>query len=335
MLPIRSRNMKEALYYDRISESDIQCSLCPHLCSIGPSLHGQCGVRVNRNGRLVTMTYGHVSASEMIPIEKVPLYHYRPGAKVLLLGTLGCNMRCPFCCSWRISQAGTRTVFVSPEDLLRLAREKNASGVAFGMNEPVLNIEYIMDAAPLLHKAGLFIVLGTNGFVQSEPLFQLLSHVDALVVDVKACNDVFYEKACGGFRQEILNNIVSINVKIHLEISCLVIGGRNDDESELEKFFLWTSGLKPAAPPLHLLQYTPDFQSKDPATDPMRMYYLQEKARRILPFVYLSNMNEREANISYCPSCKTPLIIREAPGISLKNLDGKRCTRCGWEIPLH
>jgi len=327
--------MKEALFFDRISELDIQCSLCPHLCSIGPSMHGQCGVRVNRNGRLISMTYARMSVSELIPIERLPLYHYRPGTKVLLIGTLGCNMRCPFCNTWRISQAGTRTVFLSPTDLLRLALEKNASGVAFGMNEPVLDIEYIRDAAPLLHKAGLFVVLGTNGLIQSEPLFELLSHVEALVVDMKACNDAFYEKVCGGFRQEILNNIVSINVKLHLEISCLIIGGKNDDESELEKFFLWIAGLKPSPPPLHLLQYTPAFQYKDPVTDPMRMFYLQEKARRILPFVYLSNMMEREANITYCPSCKIPLIIREGKNISLTNLDGKRCKRCGREIPLH
>jgi len=326
--------MKEALFYDRIGESDIQCGLCPHMCSIAPSMHGQCGVRVNRNGRLVSMTYAHVSASEMIPIEKLPLYHYMPGSKVLLIGTLGCNMRCPFCNTWRISQTGTRTVFLSPTDMVRLAQEKNASGVAFGVNEPVLDIEYIMDAAPLLHKAGLFIVLGTNGFIQTEPLFEILSHVDALVVDVKATNDAFYNKVCGGDRQGVLMNIVSINVKTHLEVSLIIIEGKNNEEEELEKFFHWIARIQPYPPPLHLVQYLPDFQFKDPATEPIRMYYLQEKARRILPFVYLSNMRVREANITYCPSCKSEIVIREGKRPVIKNLLGSLCKKCGRDIPL-
>ena len=326
--------MKQASYWDKISESDIQCGLCPYQCSIGPSSHGQCGVRVNRNGSLFSMTWGHVSATEMIPIEKLPLYHYHPGSNVLLIGTIGCTMRCPFCSSWRVSQAGTRTVFISPEDLVRLALEQNAAGVAFGVNEPALNIEYITDAAPLLHKAGLFVVMGTNGFIQSAPLFELLSHIDALVVDVKGTNDAFYNKVCGGDRQEVLRNIVSINVKTHLEISLFIIGEKNNEEEELEKFFHFIARIQPYPPPLHLVQYIPDFQFKDSATEPLRMYYLQEKARRILPFVYLSNMAEREANITFCPSCKSELIIREGKRLILKNLSGSLCKKCGREIPL-
>jgi len=324
--------MKKALYFEKMIEGDIQCTLCPYLCPIGPSKHGPCGVRTNRRGALYTLTYGRFSSSEMIPIERLPLYHFHPGTKFLLVGTQGCNMRCPFCKSWRVSQAGTRTYFIPPEQLVDLCLEQKASGVAFGINEPILNIEYILDVSPLLHNAGLSVVMGTNGFIQSAPLFDLLSRVDALVVDIKGLSDHFYESVCGGFRKEVLNNIVTMNIKTHLEISLIIIEGKNDKEQELEEFFHWVAEIQPHPPPLHLIQYKPAFQYKEPPTNPMRMFYIQEKARRILPYVYLSNMEEREANISYCPSCKTPLIVRTKEETIMENLENGQCKGCGEEI---
>ncbi|MBN1902394.1 radical SAM protein [Candidatus Sumerlaeota bacterium] len=326
--------MKKALYFEDISDGDIQCNLCPYQCAISPSKQGQCGVRINKNGELYTRTYGRISAMEMVPIETLPLYHFHPGEKTLLIGTQGCTMRCPFCNAWRYSQAGTRTFNLSPEEIVDAARKKGAGGVAFGVNEAALDLEYIIDSAPLIHEAGMYVIMATNGFMQTAPLFEVLKYTDAVIVGIKGLNDKFHAKVCGGFRSEILNNVISMNIKTYLELSLIIIQGQNDDEKEFEDFLQWMSRLHPKPPPLHLLQYQPAFQYKYPATDPMIMFYLQEKARRILPHVYLSNMTEREANATYCPSCKVPLILREQGSVVMENLNGSTCKKCGNKIPL-
>jgi len=328
--------MKEARFYDKLSEGGVQCLLCPYQCPISPSRHGKCGVRLNRNGKLYNKTYGRLSMEKAAPVETIPLYHFHPGSTVLLVGGIGCTMHCPFCNTWRISQAGgARTRLVPPEDLAALAEEKGASGVVFGVNEPVVCLEYILDAAPLIREAGRFIAVATNGLISQKPLFELLPLVDAFLVDLKGFDDRFYQNVCGGIREEILRNIVTINIRSHLEISGIIIGGTNDGEPELDRFFQWVANLQPCPPPLHLIRYFPDFQYREPpATDPMRMYYLQEMARRILPFVYLSNMEEREANVTYCPSCKAPCIIRETDRVEIRTGKDNSCPECGEKIPI-
>ena len=64
------------------------------------------------------------------------------------------------------------------------------------------------------------------------------------------------------------------------------------------------------------------------------MYYFQELARRILPFVYLSNMDEREGKITYCPQCKASLIVREKDGVKMDKLTNNQCVHCHTAIPL-
>ena len=326
--------MKEALYSEPGAEGSVSCSLCPLGCSISPSRHGQCGVRVNRNTRLVSMTWGRVSTEEVIPVEAVPLYHFHPGSRVLLVGSMGCTMRCPFCSTWRVSLMGTRTRFLAPEDLVLLAREKEVQGVVFGVNEPLLFFEFIMDAAPLLREAGFFVAINTNGFMNTAPLFDLLSVSDAFLVDFKGFTEEFYQSVTGGYLREIQRAVFSMNVKTHLELSALVIGDVNDKDESIDEFLRWVAHLQPAPPPLHLLQYRPSYQYTKPPTDTMRMYYLHEKARRMLPYVYLSNMEGREANTTYCPSCKKPLIIRTVGDRRSFNLDGDQCVKCGTKISL-
>ena len=326
--------MKEALYFESLSEGSVQCSLCPCLCPISPSRHGQCGVRLNRNGKLYSMTYGRVSVEEIIPIESLPLYHFYPGSKFLLIGSMGCNIHCPFCNTWRVSQSGARARLVPPKELVNLAQAQGVAGVAFGVNEPTVYIEYILDAARHLRRAGLPAVIATNGFISEAALFDLIKAADAFIVDVKGFNDSFYQHVTGGYKDEIFRNIVSLNIKSQLEVSALIIEGHNDNEAEFEQFCRWLGQMQPAPPPLHLIRYEPAFQYKNPATEPLRMYYFQELARRILPFVYLSNMDEREGKITYCPQCKAPLIVRKKDGVKMDKLIDNQCAHCYTAIPL-
>ena len=84
--------MREAILWDREGDR-IRCHVCPNACLIADGGRGVCGVRENHGGVLQALTYGLVSSVAVDPIEKKPVFHYRPGTRVLSLGSVGCSMR--------------------------------------------------------------------------------------------------------------------------------------------------------------------------------------------------------------------------------------------------
>ena len=44
----------------------------------------------------MVINYGEVTSAAVDPIEKKPLYHFKPGKNILSLGSFGCNMTCSF-----------------------------------------------------------------------------------------------------------------------------------------------------------------------------------------------------------------------------------------------
>ena len=92
------------------------CELCPHNCRIPEGKCGFCGVRTCRNGRIVSTAYGKISSMALDPIEKKPLRRFHPGSLIMSIGSMGCNMRCPFCQNYEISmQEDAVFVFTQPQ----------------------------------------------------------------------------------------------------------------------------------------------------------------------------------------------------------------------------
>ena len=83
--------MQEALYYNRLGDDRVKCRLCPHECVIKHGARGNCLVRKNENSSLFAENYGKVSSIRFDPIEKKPLYHFKPGSLILSVGSIGCN----------------------------------------------------------------------------------------------------------------------------------------------------------------------------------------------------------------------------------------------------
>src|SRR6056297_3695458 len=119
--------MKEAMFWEAKEEGKVRCTLCHQLCLIKPDKRGICGVRENRDGRLVTLVYGRPVAKAVDPIEKKPLYHFLPGSKAFSIGTIGCNFRCLHCQNCTISQVSADIDYalpamVQPEQIVDMAR---------------------------------------------------------------------------------------------------------------------------------------------------------------------------------------------------------------------
>src|SRR5450759_3333211 len=159
-----------------------ECLLCPHFCNLAEGKTGICGVRKNTNGEIELMTYGVISGFAIDPIEKKPLYHFFPGQNILSIGSYGCHMRCDFCQNYNISQhmPENHVMNTKPENSTRDALQlENNIGVACTENEPVIWFEFMRDTGVLAKDSGLFTVMVSNGYVNSEPLSCLLYTSDA------------------------------------------------------------------------------------------------------------------------------------------------------------
>ena len=128
-------------------------------------------------------------------IEEKPVRHYRPGTKVLSVGSYGCSFRCGGChnldISWgtdaldSLARGESRAAFVPPETLVQAAVNSGADGIAFTYSEPAVWLEYVLDAAAIAHEYGLYTVYVSNSFVTDEALALLPGKIDVLCSDIK------------------------------------------------------------------------------------------------------------------------------------------------------
>jgi pyruvate formate lyase activating enzyme len=292
--------MTEALFYDRLGGGVAGCRLCHHRCQIPEGAAGLCRVRENIGGTLYAAGYGKLSALNLDPVEKKPLYRFHPGKMILSVGGFGCNLRCPFCQnheiaavdsqgesgSWRDADA------VPPETLARLAQIKTAEGnigLAYTYNEPSIGIEYVLDCARLIHEAGLFNVLVTNGSFSSEALAALLPHIDAMNIDVKGFTDNFYRKLSGNLHK-VKETVEQAAGSCHVEVTTLIIPGENDTDEEIDTLACWLAGISNEIP-LHLTRFFPRHRYADRQATPREtVLRLKGIAERHCKFVYAGNM---------------------------------------------
>ncbi len=324
-----------------ITENDpgnnkIECLLCPHLCILLPGKMGICGVRKNTGGKIELLTYGVISGIALDPVEKKPLYHFYPGTRILSIGSWGCNMRCDFCQNYHISQSepDADTDRVPPAEIVDKALSiGNNIGIAFTYNEPVIWYEYVKDVSEAAKKKGLCTAIVTNGFVEEKPLDEYLTFTDAFNVDLKAFNEDFYRKITGASLDPVKSTLRKISRSgRHLEITTLVIPGRNDLASEMEEEAKWIAGELGNDVPLHLSRYFPMFRRNDPATTNDKLLELYEIARDHLDFVYLGNTASETGGDTLCPECGSLVTKREGYNIRHISLQDGRCAVCGKVI---
>jgi pyruvate formate lyase activating enzyme len=318
----------------KIDNDKLQCLLCPHYCKIAKGKTGICGVRKNTGEKIELTTYGVISGYSIDPVEKKPLYHFFPGQNILSVGSYGCNMRCDFCQNFNISQVIPESLIrdSTPEKIVKsaLATERNI-GIAFTYNEPVISFEFMRDTATLAKKEGLFTVMVSNGYVNSEPLDEIIQFIDAFNIDLKAFNNNFYRRLAGADIKPVKNCLKQISKSgKHLEITTLIIPGQNDDISEMEQQSEWIAGELGKSVPLHLSRYFPMYRRDDPATSQQTLDHLFETASRHLDHVYLGNSITEQGQNTFCPKCENNVTIRSGYNIRLVNLNNEGgCTRCG------
>jgi pyruvate formate lyase activating enzyme len=283
--------MKEALYYQK-EDNKVRCLLCPNDCLIADGKKGRCGVRVNKEGKLYSEIYNRVTSVALDPIEKKPLYHYHSGEYILSLGTKGCNFACPWCQNWAISQdSSTPTEEITADDVVRKAKELHSFGIAYTYNEPFIWFEFVLECCKIAKDNRLENVFVTNGYVNKEPLNEILPYTDAMNVDVKSIDEEFYRKYCLGKLAPVLENIKTAKKKkVHIEITNLVIPTLNDSKENFEKLADWVADNAGMDTPLHFSRYFPCYKFSLPPTPISTLKLAKEIADKKLKYVYLGNI---------------------------------------------
>jgi pyruvate formate lyase activating enzyme len=270
----------EGRFY-RSEGQDAICGLCPRRCRIAPGKRGACLARINRDGKLYSAVYGAPIAIQIDPIEKKPFANFLPGSKTFSIGTYGCNLFCKNCQNDHLSRGipeENPAQFVAPEKVVAAALHHRCSSVAFTYNEPSIWAEYAIDIARLAHDAGLKTVLVSNGFITQEAAAELYPLIDAANIDLKSMDPAFYQENCGGDPADVLAAIRQYHATGgHLELTTLVIPGKNDSDNEIEQIFDFAESLNDPGLILHFSRFFPCHQLRElPATPPETLYHIRE-----------------------------------------------------------
>ena len=339
--PDEGENMKEAMFYDVLSAGTVACRLCRHGCRIKEGRRGACRVRENRGGRLFTLVHSRVVAANIDPIEKKPLFHFHPGSLSLSLATVGCNLHCLHCQNADISQMpfdqGKITGRdLSPEKAVSMALEGNCRSLSYTYTEPTVYFEYAYDTAREAARSGLKNVFVTNGYIEAGPLEAIHPWLDGANVDLKSFRDSFYRRVCRARLAPVLDTLKRMrSLGIWLEVTTLLIPGRNDEEQELRDIARFLHGLGEEVP-WHISAYHPTYRMTDRPRTPvktLRRAWEIGKEEGLL-FVYTGNVPGDEGENTYCPGCGALVIRRWGFQVLSMDLEKGRCTRCNRELPI-
>ena len=326
--------MREALFFEELGDGKVRCKLCPHHCVLKPGEVGICKVRKNVHGVLYSLNYGMISSASMDPIEKKPLFHFHPGEEIFSVGSWGCNMHCPYCQNWEISQQKPHLRTFSSTQLVSIANGNGSFGVAYTYSEPVVWFEYILDCARNALKEGLANVIVTNGFIEEQPFKLMTQYFSAMNIDLKSFNPDYYRKVLGGERDIVMKNIeTAYEAGVHVEVTNLVVPGDNDDPKEMKELASWLGSVDRSIP-LHLSRYYPNYKYDKPPTSLEKMEEFYQIAKEYLDYVYVGNVPGMHED-TVCPKCGQTVIKRNGYNVEIVGLDEDgKCTNCGHKIAI-
>ncbi len=346
----------------------VQCRLCPYECFLPEGARGRCKVRVNYGGRIKTLVYGQPAAVNLDPIEKKPVYHMYPGSLIYSIAAPGCNLSCKACQNWEISQiypeqargsvsipsaleilpgpggkpyARLRAARVSelpPADVVKYALATRSRAVAYTYSEPVIFYEYMYDTAALARSKGLKNVMVSSGYINKEPLDELLPLMDVVKIDLKGFNEKFYRDYTGARLEPVKRTLLELKKKGMLfEVVNLVVPGLNDSPKDIAELSSWVKDNLGADTPLFFSRFTPNYLLSELPPTPVETLTLAraEAVRKGLKYVYVGNVPGHEGENTYCPKCGRVLIRRYGYAVLEDRLtpSGGRCPWDGTKVP--
>ncbi|HOP46570.1 MAG TPA: AmmeMemoRadiSam system radical SAM enzyme [Desulfobacteraceae bacterium] len=329
----------EGFLYEKLKNDRVICGICPNRCILSPGDRSVCRSKVNIGGKLYSLTYGNPCAVNVDPIEKKPLFHFKPRSRAFSIATTGCNFRCLNCQNWEISQVRPEDVRYSklfPEEAIEAAKNAKADSIAYTYSEPITFFEYMIDTARLARKNGINNLLISNGYINRKPFLELCKVLDGANVNLKSFSDDIYRKLNGGRLKPVLETFRTMHEKgIHFEITNLVVPGYVDDQEMVKSMCGWILENLGPDHPLHFLRFFPRYKlNRLPPTPVSTLTRFRELAiSEGIRYVYVGNVPDHEGNNTYCHNCHKMLVERKGYFIPVYNLVGNRCKFCNTVIP--
>jgi len=277
--------IRDAMFWEQATDAETQCELCPHLCLIGSNRAGLCGVRLNRNGKMILTAYGLVSRMETVEGRALPQFGAGPDTQWLSVGGIGCSMKCPFCNTWQVSQVAARTKQATPESLVQEAKDRGVYGLAFTYSEPLVCIEFLLDTFALAKKTGLHTLIVTNGMIRQNALRELTPLLDSAIVSMKGVDQERVMNEYGGWTEDIWACAEVLRLDgVNVEIAYLVVPGHSDQPAEfrafVERLIKWDVSVR-----LHLVPCVPAYPWKVDALPMTRLHAMalsrRDKLKRV------------------------------------------------------
>jgi pyruvate formate lyase activating enzyme len=330
---------REASWYKKLDGNKVECQLCPQGCKVADMERGTCGVRENRGGTYYTLVHSLACSLHADPIEKKPFFHVLPGELALSFATAGCNVECKFCQNWEISQFRPEQVqsyWLPPESLVEMAKRSGSKLTAATYSEPVVFWEYVRDVATAAKAAGMRPTIVSNGFIQEQPLREVLPLLDAVKVDLKAFTEDFYQEQVRGKLEPVLKTLEIIRgAGVWLEIVVLLVPTLNDSEDEVRRLSAWVKEHLGPEVPLHFTRFHPTYRLTNLPPTPVETLERAWRAATAegLRFVYLGNVPGHAAESTHCPGCGEVVIRRMGFRILDNLLKDGHCPKCQRAIP--
>ena len=329
---------KEAYLYEKLEDHKVRCLLCPHKCVIQNDSVGICKVRKNIEGTLYAQTYQKAAHMAVEKIEAEGVFHYEPGADILSLGTIGCNLNCSYCQNWSLSQAE----YVAPnliskctsEKIIERALENNIRIISWTYNEPAVWFEFVIDTARMAKKHGIVSLFKSAYFLSDEAIKMIIDVADVFAISLKAMTNNYYKSHTGGWIEPVLNCVKRIYQSGKpFEIENLIVTGLTDNDDEYLKLIDYVKNQLDVNVPLHFSSFHPDY--KYTHVEEAKLSDLS-RARELaidsgIKHVYVGNVFQNDGLHTYCSKCGTKLIERY--GLSSNVLDtlgvNGKCNVCG------
>lgn len=329
-----------ALLWERKPDGAVGCDLCAHRCRIRPGLRGICGVRENRDGTLASLVTDRIVSAGVDPIEKKPLFHFLPATLAYSIATAGCNFHCLFCQNWEIAQwprehggplPGTR---IAPGEVVEAARRARCASIAYTYTEPTIFFELALGTSRLAVEAGLRNVFVTNGYMTPEALALAAPVLHGANVDLKSFSDRYYRKVCGATLAPVLDTIRGMRERgIWVEVTTLLIPGRNDADAELASLARWLASVDRDMP-WHVSAFHPVYKLMDAPPTPAAALHRAARIGRDagLRYVYTGNVPGDPWESTRCPGCERWLVRRQGFRVLENSLADGRCPTCRTSI---
>lgn len=319
----------------------VGCDLCPRHCELKPAQKGFCQVRGNVEGEMHTYNYGISVQATIECIETEAVNHYRPGARILSMGNVGCMMACAYCQNWQTSQVkflNDKNVNVyTPQEVIDLALKNDIDIISWTYNDPVVWQEFVVDTSRLARENGIETLYKSALYIEEEPLKELIEVIDIFSVSLKGMDAKMYKKFTKGELEPVLERIKLIaKSNRHLEISQLIVTELNDNGEDAEKTARWMMEHVGSKVPLHLVGYHPAFRYNKERTSTETLLKLRKLALDCgLEYCYLGNVYADDVSNTNCKKCNQRLVQRFGLTVEIIGLDEQsNCTNCGTPSPI-